>query len=107
MLELRPWYLEAGEQSLREGVEGAAFGLRLVKVELPPEELHAEQSEDDEEEEQEEQQRGDGLHGVEQRRHQIGQSRPVSEETEEDVREEAASGLWKHLDQAVVLTVSP
>lgn len=71
-------YLEAGEQRLREGVEGAAFGLRLVEVEFPPKQLHAEQSEDDEEEEEEEQEGGDGLHGIQQRGHQTGQSRPMS-----------------------------
>lgn len=56
VLKLQVCYLKAGEQCLREGVKGAAFGLRLVKVELPSKELHAEQSKDDEEEEKEEQQ---------------------------------------------------
>lgn len=73
-------YLEAGEQRLREGVEGAAFGLRLVEVELASEQLHAEQSEDDEEKEEEEQQGGNGLHGVQQGGHQIGQSCPMAEQ---------------------------
>lgn len=79
-------HLEAGEQRLWEGVERAAFGLRLVEVELPSKQLHAKQSEDDEEEEEQQQQRGDGLHGVQQRRHQIGQSRPVAAQTRSDIR---------------------
>lgn len=75
-------HLEAGEQRLREGVEGAALGLRFVKVELAAEQLHAKQGKDDEEEEEEEQQRGDGLHRVQERCHQIGQGRPMAEERE-------------------------
>lgn len=55
VLELQLFYLEAGEQRLWEGVESAAFGLRLIEVELPSKQLHAEQSEDDEKEEEEEQ----------------------------------------------------
>lgn len=70
--------LKAGEERLGERVEGAPLGLRLVEVELASEELHAQQSEDDEEEEEQQQQRGDGLHGVQQRRHQVGQSGPVA-----------------------------
>lgn len=84
----RKWlqcYLETGEQRLRESVECAAFGLRFIKVEFSSEQLHAEQGEDDEEEEKEEQQRGDGLHGVQQRCHQVGQSRPMPEQTESDL----------------------
>ena len=99
------YYLEAGEQCLGEGVEGAAFGLRLVKVELPSEQLHTKQSEDDEEEEEEQQQGGDGLHGVQQRRHQIGQSRPMAEQTESDIRAGADKELRKHLAQVWFLTV--
>lgn len=71
-------YLEAGEQRLREGVERAALGLRLVEVELAAKQLHPQQSEDDEEEEEQQQQGGDGLHGVQQRRHQVGQRCPVA-----------------------------
>lgn len=78
--------LEAGEQRLREGVKGAAFGLRLVEVELATKQLHAEQCEDDEEEEEEQQQGGDRLHGVQQRCHEVGQGRPVSEQTDGDIR---------------------
>ena len=70
-------YLETGEQCLGKGVKGAAFGLRLVEVELATEQLHAQQGEDDEEEEEQQQQRGDGLHGVQQRCHQVGQGCPV------------------------------
>ena len=77
-------YLEAGEQCLREGIECAALGLRLVEVELPSKQLHAEQGKDDEEEEEEEQQGGNGLHGVQQGRHQIGQSCPMAEQTKSD-----------------------
>ncbi len=84
--QIQVCYLEAGEQRLWEGVKGAAFGLRLVEVELPSKQLHAEQSEDDEEEEEEEQQGGDGLHGVQQGRHQIGQSRPMAEQRQSDIR---------------------
>ena len=57
--------------------------LRLVcvssKLNFPSEQLHAEQREDDEEEEEEEQQRGDGLHRVEERRHQVGQGCPMTD----------------------------
>lgn len=97
-------YLEAGEQRLREGVEGAALGLRLVEVELPPEQLHAEQSEDDEEEEEEEQEGGDGLHGIEQRGHQARQRRPVA-----GWRESAASGRGREeeLRRRGAFTASP
>lgn len=68
--------LEHGEQRLRKVVEGASPG--LVKVELPPKELHAQQREDDDEEEEQEQQGGDGAHRVEQRGHQVGKRVPVS-----------------------------
>lgn len=102
-------YLEAGEQRLREGVERAAFGLRLVEVELPSEQLHAEQSEDDEEEEEEQQQGGDGLHGVQQRRHQIGQGRPMAAQTESDIRvgRGGRAGCVITWLRRVFLTVSP
>lgn len=70
-------HLEAGEQSLRERVEGASLHLSLVKVEFASEQLHAQQGEDDEEEEEQEQQGADGFHGVEQRVDQVRQSSPV------------------------------
>lgn len=70
-------HLEDGEQRLGEGVEGAALGLRLVEAEAAAEELHPQQGEDDDEEEEQQQQRGDGLHRVQQRAHQVAQRRPV------------------------------
>lgn len=57
-------HLEHGQEGLREIVEGAALGLRLVKIELAAEQLHPKQGEDDDEQKQQQQQRGDGLHGV-------------------------------------------
>lgn len=93
----RKWlqcYLETGEQCLRESVKCAAFGLRFIKVELSSEQLHAEQGEDDEEEEKKEQQRGDGLHGVQQRCHQVGQSRPMPEQTESDLSDDSWRAVW-------------
>ncbi len=103
--QLQLCYLEAGEQRLWEGVEGAAFGLRLIEVELPSKQLHAKQGEDDEEEEEEQQQGGDGLHGVQQRSHQIGQSCPMAERTERAVRAGVCDEPCDHLVQVRVLTV--
>ena len=53
-------HLEDGEQRLEERVEVVSwFLLRLVKVELSTEQLHAEQGEYDDEEKQQQQQTGD------------------------------------------------
>lgn len=70
-------HLEAREQGLRERVKSAPLHLSFVKVELAPEQLHAQQGEDDEKEEEQEQQGADGFHGVEQRVDQVRQSSPV------------------------------
>lgn len=64
-------YLKHSEKGLGKVVEGAPFGLGRIKVELSTEHLHAQQGEDDDKEEEQQQQRSDGLHGVEQRRHQV------------------------------------
>lgn len=53
-------YLKHGEEGLREVVKGAPPGLHLIKVELPPKELHPQEGEDDDEEEEQQQERGDG-----------------------------------------------
>ena len=45
-------HLKDGEQGLGKVVEGAPLGLGLVKVELAPKHLHAQQGEDDDEEEE-------------------------------------------------------
>lgn len=71
-------HLEASEQSLGERVKGASLHLSLVKVELAPKQLHAQQGKDDEEEEEQEQKGADGFHGVQQRVDQVRQSGPVS-----------------------------
>lgn len=97
-------YLEAGEQCLRERVKGAAFGLSLIKVELSSKQLHAEQSEDDEEEEEEQQQGGDGLHGVQQGRHQIGQSCPVAEQRWRETSEDVMNNELKSTDTSEVIS---
>lgn len=55
-------YLKHGEEGLREVVKGAPPGLHLIKVELPPKELHPQEGEDDDEEEEQQQQRGNGAH---------------------------------------------
>ena len=55
-------YLKHGEEGLWEVVEGAPPGLHLIKVELPPKELHPQEGEDDDEEEEQQQQRGNGAH---------------------------------------------
>jgi hypothetical protein len=70
-------YLKDSEEGLGEGIKGAPLGVGLVKVELAPKQLHAKQGEDDDEEKEEKQQGGDGLHGIEQRCHQIAQGCPV------------------------------
>lgn len=75
-------HLKDGQQGLGEVVEAAAFLVYVVEVELAAEHLHPEQSEDDDEEEEQEQQRGDGLHGVEQRCHQVTERCPVSAQTQ-------------------------
>lgn len=46
---------------------------------LSSKQLHAKQSKDHDEEEEEEEQADDGLHGVQQRHHQIPQGGPVPE----------------------------
>lgn len=71
-------YLKHGEQGLRKVVKGAAPC--LVKVELSPKELHAQQGENNDEEEEQEQQGGDGSNGVEEGSHQVGQRVPISKE---------------------------
>ena len=45
-------YLKDGEEGLGEVIECAPPGLHLIKVELPPKELHAQEGEDDDEEEE-------------------------------------------------------
>ena len=69
-----------------EGVEGAPLGLGLVEIELPSEQLHAQQSEDDQEKEEQEEKGHDRLHRVEQRGHQVGQSCPVTRGTDRTER---------------------
>lgn len=71
-------HLEASQQSLRERVKSTSLHLRVVKVELAPKQLHAQQGEDDEEEEEQEQKGADSFHGVEQRVDQVGQSSPMA-----------------------------
>lgn len=73
-------HLEHSEQGLREVVKRAPFGHSLVKVKLAPKKLHAQQGEDNDEEEEQQQQGGDGLHGVEQRGHQVTKRRPMTGE---------------------------
>lgn len=75
-------HLKHSQQGLREVVKSASFGNSLVKVEFAAKELHAEQTEDDDEEEEQQQQGRNGLHGVQQRRHQITQRRPVTRNRE-------------------------
>lgn len=70
-------YLKDGEEGLGEGIKGASLSVGLVKVELAPKQLHAKKGEDDDKEKEEKQQGGDGLHGVEQRCHQIAEGCPV------------------------------
>lgn len=70
-------YLKHGEEGLGEVIERAPPGLHLIKVELPPEELHAQEGEDDDEEKQQQKQGGDGAHRVQQGRHQVAQGVPV------------------------------
>lgn len=48
---------------------------------LATKQLHAQQSEDNDEEEEQEQEADDGLHGVEQRHHQVSQRVPVPAHT--------------------------
>ena len=71
-------YLKHSQKGLGEVVKGTPLGLGLVKVELPTKDLHAQQREDDDEEEEQQQQGGDGLHGVQQRSHQVAQGLPVT-----------------------------
>ena len=71
-------HLEDSEQGLGEVIKRAPFGHSLVKVELAPKKLHAEQGENNDEEEEQQQQGGDGLHGVEQRGHQVAKRCPVT-----------------------------
>lgn len=92
--ELGEAHLEAGEQSLREGVERAPLHLGLVKVEFASEQLHSQQGEDDEEEEEQQQKGADGFHGVEQRVHQVGQGGPVASDTTETQHE---GGIFNRL----------
>lgn len=73
---LRQGHLKHGEQRLGEVVKGASPG--LIKVELPPKELHAQQWEDDDEEEEQEQQGSDGANGVEKWSYKVGKRVPVS-----------------------------
>ncbi len=63
---MRCWgdHLEAGEQSLREGVKSTSLHLSLVKVEFASKQLHAQQGKDDEEEEEQQQKGADSFHGV-------------------------------------------
>lgn len=49
---------------------------------LSSKQLHPQQGEDHNEEEEEEEQTDDGLHGVEQRNHQVSKRSPVPEEEE-------------------------
>lgn len=70
-------YLKHGEQGLGKVIKCAPPGLHLIKVELPPKELHPQEGEDDDEEEEEQQQGGDGAHGVQQGCHQVAQGVPV------------------------------
>lgn len=72
-------YLENRDQSLRKIVKVASSHILIWKIKLPPENLHAEQSEDDDEEEEEQKQGGDRAHRVQERRHQITERRPVPE----------------------------
>lgn len=67
-------HLEDGQQRLNDRVEvGSRLRLRIVVVELSPEQLHAEQRKDDDEEKEQQQQAGDRAHTVDERRHQIAQ----------------------------------
>lgn len=70
--------LKHSEQRLREVVKRAPFGHRLVEVKFAPKELHPEKREYNNEEEEKQQQGGDGLHGVEQRGHQVTERCPVT-----------------------------
>lgn len=73
-------HLEHRQQGLGEVIERASFGHSLVKIELSPEKLHAQQGKYDDEEEEQQQQRGDGLHGIQQGGHQVAERSPVSVE---------------------------
>lgn len=68
---LRCTYLEHSEKSLGKVVKGTPLGLGFIKVELSTKHLHAQQGEDNDEQEEQQQQGSDGLHGVEQRCHQV------------------------------------
>lgn len=72
--------LEHSKQGLGEVIKRAPLGHSLIKVELAPKELHAEQGENDDEEEEQQQQGGDRLHGVEQGCHQVTKRCPVTVE---------------------------
>lgn len=65
--------LEHSEESLGEVVKCTPLGLGFIKVELSTKYLHAQQGEDDDEQEKQQQQGSNGLHGVEQRCHQVAQ----------------------------------
>lgn len=65
-------------------VKGTPLSLGFIKVELSTEHLHAQQGEDNDEEEEQQQQRSNGLHGVEQRSHQVTQRLPVTEKQERE-----------------------
>lgn len=71
-------HLEHSEQGLGEVIKRAPFGHSLIKVEFAPKKLHAKQGEDNDEEEEQQQQGGDGLHGVEQRGHQVTKRCPMA-----------------------------
>lgn len=71
-------HLEDSEQGLGKVIECASFGHSLVKIELAPKQLHAEQGEDDDEEEEQQQEGGNRLHGVEQRSHEVTKRCPVT-----------------------------
>lgn len=70
-------YLKHGEQRLGKVVKGAAPC--LVKVELSPKKLHAQQGKNNDEEEEQEEQGGDGSNRVQQGSHQVGQGVPIPE----------------------------
>lgn len=73
-------YLENSEKGLGEVIESASFSHSFIKVKLSPKKLHAKQGKDNDKEEKQQQQGCDGLHGVEERGHQVTERCPVTEE---------------------------
>lgn len=70
------------------------FVLCGVKVKPATEHLHAEECKDNDEKEEKEQQRGDGLDGVKERRHEVGEWTPVP-------GSKRSIGCWREAEESL------